>query len=184
MNEDSDYDTNEQGNVVEIEGFIETRGYEFENPLLLKSMERRFYKLNLFNRTTKIILFSRPETQGQWTEMWCAEHLVCRTRIENNLLIPAAHKGQTRSHVNVSKEKFPQCYATGDKFLAMQYRIEFKGPINLDAFIVIGSLIDNEKNTAQPEKECTTLVYSYRPDYGYSINSKPNELTSDTIISS
>ncbi len=169
MNESSDFDTDEQGNIREIEGFIETRSYTFQNPMLFKKMDRRFYKLNLIPRTIKIKLFSRAEAFGEWALMWCRDHLVCRTKIENGVLIPESHKGQTRSHVNVSEEKFPSCYKSGKNFLSVQYRLEFTGPINLDAVVGIAYLQDNEKTVSQEEVECETLVFSYRPDFGYSI---------------
>ncbi len=169
MNEDSDYDINPQGDVVEIQGFVETRAYTFQNPMMFKRAERRFYKLNLLERSTKIKLFSRGESHGEWSEMWDESHLVCRANIINGVFVPAPHKGQTRSIVNVSGEKFPGCYKSGNSFLSIQYRIEFTGPVNIDAFVITAIAIDGEKTTHKSEKECETLIYEYRPDYGYSI---------------
>lgn len=169
MNEDSDHDIDQHGNTVEINGFIETRAFTLKNPLLLKSADKRFYRLNNIERTVKIKLFSRPESQGKWTETWNADHLVCRTKIENGSLVPEAHKGQTRAFVNVSSEKPWSCYPLGTKFLALQYRVEFTGPINLEAFVVTATLSAHDTTISKQETDCVTLVYEYLPDYGYSI---------------
>lgn len=169
MNEESDFDIDHHGNTVEINGFIETRAFTMKNPLLLKAQDKRFYRLNNIDRTVKIKLFSRPDSQGQWTETWNANHLVCRTRIENGALVPEAHKGQTRAFVNVSSDKQWPCYPLGTKFLALQYRVEFSGPINLEAFVVTGSLTAHDTTISREETQCTTVVYEFLPDYGYSI---------------
>jgi hypothetical protein len=169
MNEQSDFDIDHQGNTVEIQGFVETKAYTLKNPLLLKQADRRFYRLNVIPRTTKIILFSRPEVQGQWTEMWRQDHLVCRTKIDNGVFVPVSSQGQSRPYVVTSSEKFSDCYKHGNRFIALQYRIEFTGPINLDSLVIVGSLVDHEKSVSKEETECLINTYDYLPDYGYSI---------------
>lgn len=171
MNEDSDYDLNANGNVIEIQGFFETRTYSFSNPLLPKQIHSRFYSLGTLERSTKIKLFSRASSLGAWSEMWSTEHLICRTRVENGKLIPETHKPQTRSRVNVSEEKFDECDQAGKSVLGIQYRIEFSGPINFDTIAAVAALSDFDKTIHQDETECHTLVYSDRPTFSYSISS-------------
>lgn len=168
MDEDSDYDTNESGHIVEIEGFIETRAYNFGSPYLLKSSQFRSYKLNPIERTTNVEVLCRPEPQGEWVSIFSVEHCVIRNKINNNLFEPTNHKPQTRSFVNMPSEKFSQCHNLGMKFFIIQYRFEFKGPINLDSFVVSATLSDHDK-TIKSEGECRSLIYTYRPDYGYTI---------------
>ena len=169
MNELSDFDIDHQGKTVEIKGFIETKAYTLKNPLLLKQSMQRFYRLNVLSRTTKIILFSRPEVQGSWTKMWESDHLVCRTKIENGVFVPVSSQGQTRPYVMTTSEKFSDCYKFGTRFIALQFRIEFTGPINLDSLVVVGSLVDHDKTVAKIETDCKINSYEYLPDYSYSI---------------
>lgn len=169
MDEESDFDIDHNDVPVEIQGFVETRAYTMKNPLLLKQADRRFYRLNLTSRSIKIKLFSRPEQQGAWTETWNANHLICRAKVENGVFTPTPHKGQTRPYVNVSSEKQWPCYPLGNKFLALQYRIEFTGPLNLDSFVVTGVLSGYDKMVSRDETECNSISYEHLPDYGYTI---------------
>lgn len=170
MDENTNYDVNEQGSVVEIEGFIETKSYNSKAPFLLKSAESRFYRLNSIDRSLNVAVYSRPEIQGEWVEMWRTKHLVCRTLIEDGVLIPQSHKPQTRSHVSMPEEKFSNCYALGKDYLSMQYRFEFKGPLNLESIILINKYKVFENTVAKQEQECYTIVYDFLPDYNYLIN--------------
>lgn len=170
MDETTNYDIDQFGKIKEIEGFIETRSYNHKNPLLLKQPEDRFYRLNLIDRSVKITLFSRPEINGPWTEMATRDHLVCRTELlQGGIFFPVSHKGQTRAFVNLPTEKFDCCYKLGSLFISLQYRIEFKGPINLDSVITIASLKQRDTTMSQPETECQVISYTFRPDYKYSI---------------
>lgn len=175
MDESTNYDIDQFGKIKEIEGFIETRGYNHKNPLLLKQPEDRFYRLNIMERSVKITLFSRPEIQGPWTEMAERNHLICRTKLsDDGLFTPVSHKGQTRPFVNLPSEKFDCCYKLGYSFISLQYRIEFKGPINLDSIITIASLKQRETTMSQIETDCNVISYTYRPDYNYFITSSIN----------
>lgn len=169
MDETTNYDIDSTGAIKEIQGFIETRAYTFKNPFLLKKMDKRFYRMNLMDRSVSVTLFSRPEVYGPWVEFFDQEHKVCRVRLENGVFIPEPHQGQTRPYVNLSEEKFSDCYTLGKSVIALQYRIEFSGPFNFDSIICAATLTGFDSSVSQPETECETLVYSYRPDYSYSI---------------
>jgi len=169
LNEESDHDVDRDGQVVEIEGFIETKAYTHQNPLLLKAPNRRFYRLNSLKRSVEMNVLSRPESHGEWVQMYHNKHLVGRVSIENHMFTPTNHKSQTRPFVNMSSEKFSSCYP-GTKFLSIQYRVEFKGPLYLDA-IIIAATVDGYDASVSPEETQTIyLTYSYRPDFGYEIN--------------
>jgi hypothetical protein len=161
MNESSNHDIDEHGVVREIEGFIETRAYSFDAPLLLKNPDRRFYRLNLTDRTITMNVFARPEVQGEWAEVSSLTHLICRDG-ENS-------RGQTRPFVMLPEAKFSPCYEFGRKFSVLQYRIEFVGPLNLDSIITVATVSNNDLTISQPETCCIILTYEMRPDYGYSI---------------
>lgn len=169
MDEESDYDLNHDGQVVEIKGFIETRAFDFKNPFSLKGSEHRLYKLGPLERTTRINVFARPQSYGEWLEIWDTKHLIGRTKLENGVLVPQNHKPQTRFRVTMPNESFGRCNPSGNSFLEIQYRIEFEGPMILDAFIVVANQQTFETATTNHEEEEITLVYSYRPDYYYSI---------------
>lgn len=169
MNENADYDLDESGAVREIEGFIETKAYVFDAPLLLKTPTRRFYRLNLTNRNITINSFSRPEVDGPWAEVSSNTHLICRDNVTESNYFPQSHKGQTRPFVVLPNTSFGDCYEFGYKFSALQYRLEFKGPLNLDSIITVATMTNNDLTVSQPETCCITLVYEYRPDYSYSI---------------
>ena len=170
MDEDSNHDIDKFGEVKEIEGFIETRGYTHSAPLQLKVAKHRFYRLGLIDRTVKIKLFSRPEIEGRWTQFWDAEHLVGRTKVEDGIFVPQSSKGQTRAYVNTTEEKFSPCYKQGNRFITLQYRIEFTGPISLDSLVVSATLVEYEKTVSKVEKDELTLIYDFLPDYNYTIN--------------
>jgi len=169
LNEESDHDIDGNGKTVEIEGFIETRAYNHQNPLLLKAPNRRFYRMNSMSRSVSMNVFSRPESHGEWTEMYSNTHLVGRVSIENHMLVPTNHKPQTRPFVNMSSEKFPNCYP-GTKFLSVQYRLEFKGPLYLDSLIVAATVDGYDATVTAQETNTIYLTYSFRPDFGYQIN--------------
>ena len=169
MDEDADFDIDKAGNVVEIEGFIETRAYSHQNPLTLKSALKRFYRLNLLQRSTRIQVFSRPEPSGEWISMWNTKHLVGRNKIVDGIFEPVNHMPQTRPFVYMPSEEFSACHA-GTKFISLQYRFEFKGPIYLDSLVISAKIDANEATVYQHETEKLTLIYPYRKDYDYSIN--------------
>lgn len=170
MDEDTNYDIDSNGNIREIEGFIETRAYSHESPFLLKNIEKRFYGLRSIDRSIDIKIYSRPDGAGQWVEMWQTKHLVCRTEDKDKRFLP--HKPQTRPFISVSEEKFSDCHS-GKKVFSIQYRIEFKGPINLSFFATSANLQPHERVTYQDESDCITLIYNFLPDYNYSISYKP-----------
>ncbi len=71
--------------------------------------------------------------------MWDMDHLACSNVDDNGVFKPVNYKPQTRPFVYMSEERFHECYS-GDSFLAMQYRMEFKGPLNLESIIISGTL--------------------------------------------
>jgi len=167
--EDSDYDIDGFFNKVEIEGFIETRSYSHKSKYVPKVSVHRFYSLDLLERSLNIKVSSRFDGSGQWTPNWSGDHLIDRSNIRNGKFMPIPHKPQIRKKVNLSQEKPPQC-SSDDSFLSVQYRIEFKGPINLCAFVVIAKQKDYNKTTSQPEKEEKLLTYEASPTFTYLIH--------------
>jgi hypothetical protein len=170
LNEDSDIDIDRDGKAVEIEGFIETRSYNHQNPLLPKAPNRRFYRLNSISRSVDMCVLSRPESHGEWTPMYSNKHLVGRVELDNNNNFnPTNHKPQTRPFVNMGEEKFSSCYR-GKNFLSIQYRLEFKGPIYLDSVVTAATIDGYDSTVTAQESQTIHLTYSFRPDFGYQIN--------------
>jgi hypothetical protein len=168
LEEDSDFDIAPGGQLKEIEGFIVTKGYNFKNPFMLKKANKRIYRLNEIPRSVSLCVYSRAESSGQWVQFWGTEHKIGRIRTEELRLTLEPTKDQTRSFVSMTDERFGECHK-GDAFYSIQYRIEFKGPINLDSFIVTAGLFSNDVTPWRHEQEKLTLTYTYRPDYYYSI---------------
>jgi hypothetical protein len=169
MNEFADYDVDPQGNTKEIEGFIETRAYTHKNPLLKKLADSRFYELGYTERTTSITLFSRPDPTGEWIQFFTSTHLIGRARVENGAFIPESTQGQTRVNIMASVEEKPRCQNDGSSFLALQYRVEFKGPVNLNAIVSIATITGPKKTVYQKETKETRLIYEHRKTFNYSI---------------
>lgn len=167
MDEESDYDLDQNGMVREIQGFIETRSYNLSNPLLLKKLDKRFYRLRSTDRNINIKFYSRAESEGEWVEFWDTTHLIGRTP---NPFSPINHKPQTRPFVYMSAEKPSTCYSSGASFLNIQYRIEFTGPLNLDCVVVTGDLNTPDPTVYKQEKYTSTVSYDHRPDYYYNIH--------------
>jgi hypothetical protein len=167
LNEDSSYDLDKNGNPKEIEGFIETKGYNYGSGLTLKSPQKRIYKLNEFDRDVSICVYSRPESSGEWVLMWGKKHLVCRNNIKDGFFHPMSSSPQVRPFETMGSEKFGDCHK-GNKFFSIQYRIEFKGPLNLDA-LVLTSKQEPSESVIKTDEVKRKLSHSYRKDYCYLI---------------
>ena len=170
FDERSDHDLDHNNQVKEIEGFVETRAYSFKNPFLLKNGEKRMYRLGETERSIKIILFSRPDSSGEWVKFWESDHLICRNKFDDSgSFIPTNSRAQTRSYVIVPTEKFGCCHKHGNKFLSVQYRIEFTGPMNMEHIVSVASQAQYETTITEKEKICKMVTYEDRKDYNYLI---------------
>lgn len=170
MDESLDYDLNHRNEWIEIEGFIESRGYHFKNPFLLKQTERRFLRLSPMERTININFFARMESNGQWAQFHEYEAKICRTVTElSGAFRPVNTKPQARKFINLPNEK--SCDNNTD-FIYIQYRFEFKGPIRIDYFALTASAKNPDMNVTSSDKSCIYLTYSYRPDYSYLISDR------------
>lgn len=171
MVDDSDFDIDHQGNKVEIEGWIETRGYDYGQRFSLKKEHNRFYSLRQFPRSLKINIYSRTETLAGWVPYFEVEHFVGESYeiLEDGGLDPKVSMPQTRYQVNTPSPDHAKCSTNGSSFLWVQDRIEFKGPIHLDSFIRSATVQELPTNMFV-EKEPQRLSYDYRPDFSYSIS--------------
>lgn len=167
MNEDSNFDLDKNGNPKEIQGFIETKGYDYGSRLSLKTPQKRIYKLNEFDRDVSICVYARPESSGEWVLMWSKDHKACRNNIKDGNFHPTSSSPQVRPFEAMASEKFGDCHK-GNKFFTIQYRIEFTGPVNLDALILMAKQESNDF-TVKTEETKTKLFYNFRKDYCYLI---------------
>lgn len=167
MDEKIDYDVDYRGKRKEIEGYIETRAYNFKNPFTLKKTSNRFYRLGMTERSISLKGYARTSLDGEWVKFFDRDHLI--RRINNNYPFePKATRAQVRDHVNLPDE-IPPCCSRTQQHIAIQYRFEFKGPLNFQHFIVIGNQENYDTTITSTETSPSIRVYSDLPDYTYSI---------------
>lgn len=169
MEKNTDYDINHRGERVEIEGWIETRGYDYKQRFALKKEHSRFYSLREFPRDLKINIYSRSEVLGGWEMYHEAEHLIGSNHdVTTQGVQPKVSLPQTRYQFNIAEPDYSNCSTRGNAFLWVQDRIEFKGPIHLDSFIRTGT-IETLERTVSREPERTRMEFDATPDFTYSI---------------
>lgn len=168
MDESIDFDVNYRNDRKEIEGYFETRAYNFKNPFTLKHTNGRFYRLGMTERSIHMNGYARTTLDGEWVGFFERDHLIQRIN-SNSPFIPKATRAQVRDYVNLPDEKNP-CCAKHNSHIAIQYRFEFKGPLNFQHFIVTGTQESYDQTVTKTETEPTIRVYSDLPDYTYSIS--------------
>jgi len=175
MVRNSSFDINSEGKRVEIEGWIETKGYDFKERFSLKKEGTKFYSLRPFNRDITIKMAARKEDTGRWIDYFTTTHKVgdSYTREANGSITPVTSRPQTRSQVNLPGVNFNRCKER-DSFLWIQDRIEFTGPLHLDSFIRAGSAHTLETSVYQEEKTSISVSYEIKDDFSYYIlNGQP-----------
>lgn len=180
---DTDYDQNHRGKRVEIESWIETRGYSFGSDLIPKVSKSRFYKLKDIPRDLRVKVFSRTESSGFWSEYYRGIHYVggIRSSIESGIQ-PANIKPQSRNHVSLPEEKSVNSDSygglSGNEFYSRQDRFEFKGAYTLSKFVRHADQKEDVDHI-ETEKHKFQSVYDYKPDFGYCIATANEESFDD-----
>lgn len=182
MQEDSDYDINHRGQKVEIESWIETRGYIHGNFAYPKEPSRRYYTLSGLSRDVKIKAYSRTESQGEWAKFYDSEHKIKSCSVEKMRngsfrFFPTAFRDQSRKMVNLPEEvsnsscKNPSTLP-GKRYYSRQDRIEIKGSFTLEHWLRESYLMPPEKNNkvCDREKHESRLVFTPIKDFTYSIS--------------
>lgn len=160
-----DFDLNHKGQKIEIEGWLELRGYNFGNKTQLKETQAVFYQTYTMPRDVSLCFFARTQATGQWEPTATRKHLIDHINIEEGKFSPQNIHGQMRGPVNLPSEEF-KCNAKS--WIYIQDRIEFKGPFYLDHFVRVANVKTPNRNMPPPEKR-TKLIYSARADYTYSV---------------
>jgi hypothetical protein len=162
-----DYDTNHRGQKIEIEGWLELRAYNFQSKVAFKESQATFYHTYAMPRDVSICFYGRTQSSGQWELIARRNHLIDSIKMTAGHFEPENIHSQVRGPVNLPNENQFKC--NSKTYLYIQDRLEFKGPIHLDSFIRVANVKVPERNMP-PEEKRTRLVYTYRPDYGYSIS--------------
>lgn len=168
-----DYDRNHHGDRVEIESWVESRGYTFGNEFIPKSSLSRSYKIRDLTRDLLVQVFARRDASGEWAKYFDSIHKVGGLkRSEKGALVPALVRKQNRPHVPLPEEPSqpsdPYSNLPNGEFFSRQDRFQFKGPFTLDAFIRLAEYKAREE-VIQKEADHFQLLYGYKPDFAYSI---------------
>lgn len=184
--DDSSYDVNRNGERIEIESWVETRGFNHTSSMVLKKPVSRYYKLRSIKRDCSIGCYSRTEASGEWMRYDRKIHRASFTP-KNLSQVFSNNKHQARDRVNLNKEKDAIGSVPGnlggDNFFVRQDRFECKGHFILDKFIRLA--------TAEPNDQCVMSSneslfspdeYSARMDFTYSINSSNHKVKDERFI--
>lgn len=124
--------------------------------------------MNEMDRDVHVCVYSRAESSGDWVQMWDKLHKVCRNNIKDGFFFPMSSAPQVRPFEAMASEKFNECHR-GNKFFSIQYRVEFSGPINLDALVLTAKEEPFDLTVKSEEGDRIKLTYSFRKDYCYLI---------------
>lgn len=181
MKDSCDYDVNHRGKRIEIESWIETRGYTHENLLIPKEPISRFYGITNLKRSVTVDAFSRTESQGEWRKFFGGEHKVKSCCVEptrggGKKFKPQTFRPQFRKMVKLPREVTnDSCNSpselSGGKFYNRQDRLEFKGGFSLSYWLRESKLIEGSINnsTCKPEQDEQAFSYDAKKDFTYSI---------------
>lgn len=170
--EDTNYDTNSRGQTVEIEGNVEFRSFVFDKPFLPKTTTQR--QLGLYNmpRDVQMRALTREDATGEWREFDRRSFLI-KSRCDGTGNDLSSYQPQDRRFVVLPDEGFRSNPAIGDangkQCYHRQYRIEFKGFLEIGEFVVEAKEDPASTNVTSKETTKTGLVYDPIDEYSYSI---------------
>lgn len=167
----SNFDLNHRGNRVEIEGWLETRAFNFKQPFAPKKLQSRFMRLDQLDRSVSVSVSYRPGNAGPWTEYFnCNLEVESCAIQENGCFMPSLKKPVDYRHIVMPTETVNSCYIDEGGVLEVQDRIEFKGPINLIHFVRLAVAEDYNRTTFNCNSKPRTNSYSLPSDFSYSIS--------------
>lgn len=170
---DVDYDLNHNNRKVEIESWVETRGFDFQTKFIPKNSSERYCKIRNIPRDLKVRVYGRTESSGQWSLYHNSVHIVGGLKRGSiGQIVPANIKPQNRDHVPLSDENDIQTEVygniSGKSFFSRQDRFEFKGSFILDRFIREATIQSVNKSIEQEDTRYQS-VYKLKPDFSYNI---------------
>lgn len=175
---DFNYDLNHKGQKIEIESWIETRGYFHGDVTQLKIPTKRYYSIYDLSRNVTVKTFSRAEEEGPWQEFHNTEHKIKNCCLikqvdDSNKFKPISLKKQSRVRVNLPKENSDSCknpsFKGQRKYYSRQDRLHFKGFLSLGAWLREANTAD-ENNNAICGEEKTEKEFSYLEEKDYTYN--------------
>lgn len=181
LNIELDYDIDHRGNRVEIESWLETRSYGFEDLVLQKQVKSRAYTLLNMPRNVDITVSSKTEQTGPWAEFHSGSHYVPDAHIGKNemslpMLTPVNSDPQGRVNVRMPKEKDSTNISFGglggDRFVFRQYRFDIKGAYTMGPFLAYakGDSPGDSVAKTESEKDQKNIRQFRKSDYNYSIS--------------
>jgi hypothetical protein len=180
VEDSSNFDVNHKGKRIEIESWLETRGYFHGDITMMKTPSRRAYFLFDIARTLNVRVSSRAEEEGPFLEFSNITHKVRSSgafkKKDGNIRFDFdVFKAQSRKDVILSKEaEDKECDNPSSlglrKFFTRQDRFDFKGPYSLGMWMREAEIADRETKS----KDCQEGVeksfkYTQKKDFTYSI---------------
>lgn len=175
MSEDFTYDKDSTGQIVEIEGFIETRSFDFKSRFQPKRMSHRQLGLYGLYRDVELRSSAREGAYGNW-RAFDQRTFKVKTNCDHEGAgwDTSNYQPQSRQYVRLPSEGRNEEPAIGDSngdtFLDMQYRFDFRGHLEFGEMVVEAKEESPNMSTTPEETEKTGLIYTPTSDYKYSIH--------------
>lgn len=169
MDESLDHDINHRGQKIPINGFIETRAYNFQSNQTAKTIQHRVINFNSMASNVTFTAYSRPQTNMEWIRFYNNEFLIQRHDSTISHFNPITTHPQPRNAV-LPAEKSGCC--SSNVLFEIQYRFEFKGPINFDWFVIEADTKPINITATQPETKPRIVTHSLKKDYDYLISAQ------------
>lgn len=180
LNIELDYDIDHKGQRKEIESWVETRSYGFEDLVMHKQTKARAYTLLDLPRNVKVQASSKTEQSGPWLQFFEQEHRVPMAHVGMNemqlpMLVPKASDPQGRINVRMPKELDGEGVSfgglAGGRFVFRQYRLDLQGAYTLGPFLLqaTGEKPGDSVTKNETEKDQKTIRQVRKSDYTYHI---------------
>lgn len=160
VDDESNYDTDQNGKLVEIESKLTTRLYNFSEPMIPKVANKQFYSYDS-NRDMSLAIYSRDSSEGFYKKTWEASHSII-------------NPGNTKSlfPFNATNPSNVQVLFTDNEneFYERQDLFVIKGPINLLKHVRVAdsesldiTVNSNQAFKREKNKDCKRpeKIYSY-----------------------
>ena len=161
VDDEANYDTDQNGKLVEIESKLATRLYNFGEPMIPKVANKQFYSYSS-DRDVSLDIYSRDSSEGFYKKAWEANHAIINPGNSKSLF-----------PFNATNPSNVQVLFTDDEneFYERQDLFIIKGPINLLKHVRVAdsesldvTVNPNQSFKREKNKDCKRpeKLYSYK----------------------